>query len=210
MDSDDDFSSSLKKYTGISFLIVSTLIILYYSYKNLRQRDSNSKEKISKKKETKKTFKQKMTIHITSMYNNNINSIYPIYELLDKLSNKYDIFLIIMIKDKKEENSIFDNLKPILEDYIVYKHRVLFCSSIDGVCSIVRSIDPLVHIEDNNYVIVNLIRYINEFWFVSDDYNNEKQNILNKINQDSNNKKLSIDELFNKVKFFSDYNSFNL
>ena len=70
--------------------------------------------------------------------------------------------------------------------------------------AIIRSLDPFVHIENNNYIVVQLIRYINEFWFVKN--KNEKDEILKKVEKDSNNAKQNISDLMIKIKFYSIFN----
>ena len=71
--------------------------------------------------------------------------------------------------------------------------------------AIIRSLDPFIHIENNNYIVVQLIRYINEFWFVKP--NNEKIEITKKIEADSNNSKQNIKDLVDKIKFFSSFDN---
>ena len=48
-----------------------------------------------------------------------------------------------------------------------------------------------------------MIRYINEFWLVREDKDNERKLIYNKVKNDANNAKLNIDSLMEKVKMFS-------
>ena len=91
----------------------------------------------------------------------------------------------------------------IIEDNIVYKHRILFCTSKEGLCAMIRSLDPIIHIEYDNYVVINLIRYINEFWFINSQKEKELKEIHNKIEKDTNNAKLDIKDLMKKIKFFS-------
>lgn len=207
MDTEEEGSPQLKRYAGFVFLALSSIILLYYIYKYLRKGKSSNEGLNFTKRGSKKLRKQKMTINLTSLYNKEKNSPENLYQLLDGLSERFDLFLIIIIKEKEEEDSIIDSLKMEIEDNIVYKHRILFCSSIDGLCSIVRSLDPFVHIEYENYVVVNLIRYINEFWFIKENFEKEKGEIENKIKNDSNNKNLSLIELSSKIKYFKDYNS---
>ena len=70
--------------------------------------------------------------------------------------------------------------------------------------AIIRSLDPFVHIENNNYIVVQLIRYINEFWFVKE--KNEKNEITKKVQGDSNNAKQNIKDLMDKIKFYNNFN----
>ena len=70
--------------------------------------------------------------------------------------------------------------------------------------AIIRSLDPFIHIENNSHIVVQLIRYINEFWFVKS--KNEKNEIQIKVESDSNNAKQNIKDLMDKIKFYSDFN----
>ena len=130
-----------------------------------------------------------------------------LYNLFDKLSDFYNIYLLIFIEDNinadKIKEKILEYLEPIISDNILYDHRIIFCTSIEGMTAIIRSLDPFVHIENNNYIVVQLIRYINEFWFVKQ--NNEKKEIVKKIEADSNNAKQNIKELVDKIKFFTSF-----
>ncbi len=130
-----------------------------------------------------------------------------LYNLFDKLSDFYNIYLLIFIEDNinadKIKEKILEYLEPIISDNILYDHRIIFCTSIEGMTAIIRSLDPFIHIENNNYIVVQLIRYINEFWFVKQ--NNEKKEIVKKIEADSNNAKQNIKELVDKIKFFTSF-----
>ena len=78
-----------------------------------------------------------------------------LYDLFDKLSDYYNLYLLIFIEDNINAEKIKDNLlkffEPIINDNIVYQHRILFCTSIEGMITIIRSLDPFIHIEINNY-----------------------------------------------------------
>jgi len=158
-------------------------------------------------------IKQKMTININGLLfneeNENFNIDY-IYDILDNLSDKYNIFLIIKINNLENQekimNKILNNLKLIYENNLVYKHRILFCTTLEGLEAIIRSIDPIVHIEYNEIVVINLIRYINEFWFVKNNCLKSKEFILEKIKNDHNNNNLNCNQLIEKVFFFDDFN----
>ena len=69
----------------------------------------------------------------------------------------------------------------------------------------VRSLDPYIHIEFNKYIIIQLVRYINEFWFINK--NNEEDEIKKKIKEDKNNLKVNVNDLIKKIIFFKDYKS---
>jgi hypothetical protein len=154
-----------------------------------------------------------MTININGLLFNEENDVFNIdyiYNILDKLSDKYNIFLIIKINNLENQekimNEILNKLKIIYENNLVYKHRILFCSTLEGLEAIIRSIDPIIHIEYNDIIVINLIRYINEFWFIKKDNLKSKQYILEEIKKDHNNNKLNCNKLIEKVLFFDDFN----
>jgi hypothetical protein len=157
-----------------------------------------------------RNIKQKMTISINGLlfFNSKITNddLPKIYETLDSLSEKYNLFLIVKLENNDEiykiKDEILEKLETIIEDNIVYKHRILFCSTKDGLCAMIRSLDPIIHIEFDDYVIINLIRYINEFWFINSEIDKEIKVIHNKIENDTNNAKLDTKDLMNKIKFF--------
>ena len=129
------------------------------------------------------------------------------YQVLVSLSNNFELLLIIKAKQSKDNHkSLLDKFNVIIEDNIVYKHRILFCNTIEDLCSMIRSIDPIVHIEHSNYVITNLIRYVNEFWFINTNKDSEYKTIYDKVKNDSNNNKLNITDLMIKVKYFTEIN----
>ena len=130
-----------------------------------------------------------------------------LYDLFDKLSDYYNLYLLIYIEDninaEKIKDKILEYLEPIISDNILYDHRIIFCTSIEGMEAIIRSLDPFVHIEHNNNIVVQLIRYINEFWFVKE--KNEKREIVKKVEADKNNINQNTNELIEKIKFFSSF-----
>jgi hypothetical protein len=63
----------------------------------------------------------------------------------------------------------------------------------------VRSIDPFAHIESNALVVGNLIRFINQFWYVGDE--NELNSLISKE---------SIQSLASKIKKYSNLEVFYL
>ena len=131
-----------------------------------------------------------------------------LYDLFDALSDYYNLYLLIYIEDninaEKIKENLINYLEPIINDNIVYHHRIIFCTSLEGMSAIIRSLDPFVHIESDKNLVVQLIRYINEFWFVKGI--NEKNEIQKKVESDSNNMKQNIKELMDKIKFFDNFN----
>ena len=208
-----------KNVLGLIFTSIICYYTFFYLYKylissnsnenNLNNNINNNRNNI--KNENK--IKQKMTININGLLFNEENEVFNIdyiYNILDKLSDKYNIFLIIKIKNLENQekimNEILNKLKLIYENNLVYKHRILFCSTLEGLEAIIRSIDPIIHIEYNDIIVINLIRYINEFWVIKKDNLKSKQFILEEIKKDHNNNKLNCNKLIEKVIFFDDFN----
>ena len=210
---------NFKNVLGLIFTSIICYYTFFYLYKylissnpnenNLNNNINNNRNNIINEKK----IKQKMTININGLLFNEENEVFNIdyiYNILDKLSDKYNIFLIIKINNLENQekimNEILNKLKIIYENNLVYKHRILFCSTLEGLEAIIRSIDPIIHIEYNDIIVINLIRYINEFWFIKKDNLKSKQYILEEIKKDHNNNKLNCNKLIEKVLFFDDFN----
>ena len=227
MDSDETFFSSPKSIIGILFFGGITLYIIYWIYINIikdeqgnqdnNNRDNNPHNNIqhvnnrNKSSNKSRIIKHKLTINMNLLMKDTKKTILLdvgyLYDLFDKLSDYYNLYLLIHIEDninaENIKNNVLDYLEPIINDNIVYNHRIIFCTSIEGMLAIIRSLDPFIHIENNNYIVVQLIRFINEFWFVKE--NNEKKEIVKKIEADTNNAKQNIKDLVDKIKFFSSF-----
>ena len=210
---------NFKNVLGLIFTSIICYYTFFYLYKYLISSNSNentlnnniNNNRNNIKNENK--IKQKMTININGLLFNEENDVFNIdyiYNILDKLSDKYNIFLIIKINNLENQekimNEILNKLKIIYENNLVYKHRILFCSTLEGLEAIIRSIDPIIHIEYNDIIVINLIRYINEFWVIKKDISKSKQYILEEIKKDHNNNKLNCNKLIEKVLFFDDFN----
>ena len=227
MDSDETFFSSPKSIIGILFFWGITLYIIYWIYINIikdeqgnqnnNNRDNNPHNNIqhvnnrNKSSNKSRIIKHKLTINMNLLMKDTKKTILLdvgyLYDLFDKLSDYYNLYLLIYIEDNINaetiKKSVLKYLEPIISDNIVYEHRIIFCTSIEGMSAIIRSLDPYIHIENNNYIVVQLIRFINEFWFVKE--NNEKKEIVKKIEADTNNAKQNIKDLVDKIKFFSSF-----
>jgi hypothetical protein len=215
MESEYSFIDSIKNYSSYIVFSIITLYFFYWIYQNIIKDDKNQNNNISNNIQSNqkelKFIKPKMSISINGLlffHSKITNEDLPkIYETLDSLSEKYNLFLIVKLDNNddayKIKDEIIDKLKMIIEDNIVYKHRILFCTSKEGLCAMIRSLDPIIHIEYDNYVVINLIRYINEFWFINSQKEKELKEIHNKIEKDTNNAKLDIKDLMKKIKFFS-------
>ena len=210
---------NFKNVLGLIFTSIICYYTFFYLYKYLISSNSNENNLNNNINNNlnniinEKKIKQKMTININGLLFNEENEVFNIdyiYNILDKLSDKYNIFLIIKINNLENQekimNEILNKLKIIYENNLVYKHRILFCSTLEGLEAIIRSIDPIIHIEYNDIIVINLIRYINEFWVIKKDNLKSKQFILEEIKKDHNNNKLNCNKLIEKVLFFDDFN----
>lgn len=225
MDNDDEtIFSSPKSLIGLFFLGTITIYVIYWIYNNIIKDNQanqnpnnilnifNANQNINNNNKKKQIIKQKMSINMSLLMKDSKKSILEdikiLYDLFDKLSDYYNLYLLFYIEDninaEKIKDELLKYLEPIINDNIIYHHRIIFCTSIEGMTAIIRSLDPFVHIENNNYIVVQLIRYINEFWFVKN--KNEKDEILKKVEKDSNNAKQNISDLMSKIKFYSNFN----
>ena len=227
MDSDETFFSSPKTIFGFVIFIGISLYFIYWIYINIikdeqgnqnnnrnnhnNMNNNNINNLDNQKSDKNRIIKQKLSINMALLMKDTkkttLEDINYLYNLFDKLSDYYNLYLLIYIEDninaEKIKENILDYLEPIISDNILYDHRIIFCTSIEGMTAIIRSLDPFIHIENNNYIVVQLIRYINEFWFVKQ--KNEKNEIIKKIKADSNNAKQNINDLVDKIKFFSSF-----
>ena len=200
MDNDDEtIFSSPKSLIGLFFLGTITIYVIYWIYNNIIKDNQanqnpnnilnifNANQNINNNNKKKQIIKQKMSINMSLLMKDSKKSILEdikiLYDLFDKLSDYYNLYLLIYIEDNINAEKIKDELLKYLEPIIN---------------------DNIVHIENNNYIVVQLIRYINEFWFVKS--KNEKDEILKKVEKDSNNAKQNINDLMSKIKFYSNFN----
>ena len=225
MDNEEEsFFGSPKSLIGLFFLGAISIYVIYWIYNNIIKDNPNSNQNSilnvhnqnrqihGSSNQINKIMKQKMSINMSLLMKDTKKSILEdikiLYDLFDKLSEFYNLYLLVFIEDdinaEKIKEKLLKYLEPIINDNIVYQHRIIFCTSIEGMAAIIRSLDPFIHIENNNYIVVQLIRYINEFWFVKE--KNEKGEIQNKVEKDSNNAKQNIKDLLDKIKFFNNFN----
>ena len=228
MDNDDSLFSSPKSVLGLIFFVGMSVYFIYWIYINIIKDESgnpnhnnrnmpnnylnnNLNNRNNQNNENYRIIKQKLSINMSLLMKDSAKTILMdinyIYELFDKLSEYYNLYLLIYIEDninaEKIKENVLEYLDPLISDNIIYEHRIVFCTSIEGMTAIIRSLDPFIHIENNNYIVVQLIRYINEFWFVKQ--NDEKKEITKKIEADTNNAKQNIKELMDKIKFYSTF-----
>ena len=225
MDNEEEsFFGSPKSLIGLFFLGAISIYVIYWIYNNIIKDNKNSNQNSilnvhnqnrqihGSSNQINKIMKQKMSINMSLLMKDNKKSILEdikiLYDLFDKLNEFYNLYLLIFIEDdinaEKIKEKLLKYLKTIINDNIVYQHRIIFCTSIEGMAAIIISLNIFINIENNNYIVVQLIRYINEFWIIKE--KNEKGEIQNKVEKDSNNAKQNIKDLLDKIKFFNNFN----
>eukprot|EP00798_Chlamydomonas_sp_ICE-L_P031117 gene31117-6250_t len=89
---------------------------------------------------------------------------------LPELCHKRDVYLIAQVGDDVGQavaEGVLDAaglLGPGMDQ--VPQHRLLFCSSLDGKVSIVRQIEPDLHIDGHSATVEDLQRFIPQLWLV--------------------------------------------
>lgn len=93
--------------------------------------------------------KYKLTLNCIGTLFKDLNNfdLSEIYSYTSLLSKNYEIFLLLLVNENEDQELILNKFKPLIEDNIILKHRILFCSKLEGLCAMVRSINPIVHIE---------------------------------------------------------------
>ena len=78
------------------------------------------------------------------------------------LSDNFDIYIVIQVKDENEQNEIFNSISKheIFKTGILNINKVLFCSTAPGKGHIARHIEPYIFIDDNVETIENFSKFI--------------------------------------------------
>lgn len=134
MNSDSIFEHEFfQKHKGIISLLLTVslaFLAIYWLYRNLKPNDreisnshfsSNSSNAIIS---PTKIAKRRISIAANDILFNDINSIDTsnAYQILEKLSQFYDLYLIILIQENEKTENILDKFKDITNDKIVLKH----------------------------------------------------------------------------------------
>eukprot|EP00919_Chromeraceae_sp_WS-2016_P076151 GHVR01180035.1.p1 GENE.GHVR01180035.1~~GHVR01180035.1.p1 ORF type:complete len:177 (+),score=55.01 GHVR01180035.1:17-547(+) len=77
---------------------------------------------------------------------------------LKSLNNYFNVITITMVESNSEELAVRNAL--ISEECGVLPHRLLFCSSERSKISIVRQLQPYVHIDSNSQIINELTGHV--------------------------------------------------
>jgi hypothetical protein len=144
----------------ISFFTILYLFTKLKTNNNALTTNSNINNRSQNEPTINKTLKYKLTINAVDTLFSDINNcdIGEIYTYLSKLSKRYDIFLLIIINENEDQEKIIERFKPLIEDNIILKHRILFSSKQEGLCAMVRSINPFAHVESIYLLFINKVR----------------------------------------------------
>ena len=134
MNSDSIFENEfLQKHKGILTLLVTislAFFAIYWLYRGLQSNDTQIPNTNFRTNSTNaiinqtKIAKRRISISANEILFkdiNNINAPY-VYQILEKLSQFYDIYLIILIQESEKTENILENLKEVTTDKIVLKH----------------------------------------------------------------------------------------
>ena len=84
--------------------------------------------------------------------------------VLKIMKGRYKFYLIVKAQKSEAEES----LKQIVEEEICPEHRIMYATSNEGVCAMVRQLDPSLHIECDLEVVKYLSRFIHRFHLICD------------------------------------------
>ena len=165
MDTENDFLSQIKQYSSYIFIAVINIYIIYWIYTNIITDNNNTTTTTNTTNQHVSTnansippqsfpstshspslakcsskYKPKMTINANGLLFTDEHSIdeSALYQVLDALSDNFELFLIIQVQPSKDNHkSLLDKFTTVIEDNIIYKHRILFCNTIEGLCSMI-------------------------------------------------------------------------
>lgn len=178
---DDDFSffSNKKNITLIVLIFGISLYILKVKSKlYLKSKNNKNNQKLDKCNEflsylmiktSNKIERKKIIYHVNREEIKNEYSLNKFIEIIKILSTSlnFEIFLLIKIKEGEKEESFKEQLSFLISNEIVKNHRILFCSTYEGITSIIRSINPSIVIDFMEQSIINTVRFVNEMWIIS-------------------------------------------
>jgi len=78
------------------------------------------------------------------------------------LSDNFDIYIVIQVKDINEQNEIYNAISQheIFKTGVLNINKVLFCSTAQGKGHIARHIEPYIFVDDNIEIIDNFSKFI--------------------------------------------------
>ena len=97
------------------------------------------------------------------------------------LSDNFDIYIVIQVKDENEQNEIFNSISKheIFTTGILDINKVLFCSTAPGKGHIARHIESYIFVDDDVENINNFSKFIPKIICISDTNSNS---LINKNN----------------------------
>lgn len=130
MNAEDDIASIIKKYAGIVVFISLTFSFLYWFYQNIINEGSTASN--NGNNQSIQTSSSSATVKRKNKMTISLQRIFPIfstdfekgvvYQILDQLSNEYDLFFIILITDNDDKEAILNKFSVLIEDIIIYQH----------------------------------------------------------------------------------------
>lgn len=130
MNAEDDIASIIKKYAGIVVFISLTISFLYWLYQNIIKEASTASN--NENNQSIQTSSASATVKRKNKMTISLQGIFPIfstdfekgvvYQILDQLSNEYDLFFIILITDNDDKEAILNKFSVLIEDIIIYQH----------------------------------------------------------------------------------------
>lgn len=91
-----------------------------------------------------------------------------VVDTVKQLASLCDVYLITVVKDDEDE----DKARAALQTFVnvgVNASKLLFCSTATGKSSMVRQLEPTMHIDTDKSILDGLQRYIARLVFVSQD-----------------------------------------
>ncbi|ORX55963.1 hypothetical protein BCR36DRAFT_174802 [Piromyces finnis] len=78
------------------------------------------------------------------------------------LSDNFDIYIVIQVKDENEQNEIYSAISrhEIFKTGVLNINKVLFCATAPGKGHIARHIEPYIFVDDNVEIIDNFSKFI--------------------------------------------------
>ena len=125
MDTENDLTSIIKQYSSFIVFALINVYVFYWIYNNFikeqpQQNQSIPAQNIQRNNinNTKTAIKPKMTISINGLLFKDEKSIdeSKFYQLLDTLSDKYELFLILKVDEHADTNALLEKFKTVIED----------------------------------------------------------------------------------------------
>jgi hypothetical protein len=138
--------------------------------------------------------KRRITIHISDITDIEHPDIKILQVLFEKLTQIYDIFMIVLVDDNINTMGLLEKYEPLCDEGLIYKHVIVLFTVAYFI--MVRSIDPYIHIDSNEHfnilarpaIVVSLVKFIHLFWLIEaskDELNSflQKDNLMSFSNK---------------------------